>query len=72
MPPEIVQSRPCVGPPYGLQFWALDWQWRRGIGKTGVELAELLPRRVKIRQALGRVFGEAGLKQRTEANELRT
>src|SRR5262249_46212836 len=46
--------------------------WRRGVGKTSVELAELLPHRVKIRKALGRVFGEAALKQRTKAGELRT
>ncbi len=72
MSPEIVQSCPCVGPPYGLRFWSLDWQWRRDIGKTGVELAELLPHRVKIRKALGRVFGEAALKQWTEADELWT
>ena len=71
MPPEIVQSRPCVGPPYGLRFWSLDWQWRRGIGKTGVELAELLPHRVKIRQALGWVFSETSLQKRTDAGELR-
>src|SRR5262245_28214463 len=72
MPPEIVQSGACVGPPYGLRFWSHDWQWRRGIGQMGIELAELLPHRVKIHKALGRVFGEAGLQKRTEADELRT
>ena len=38
----------------------------------GIEFVELLPHRVKIRKALGRVFGEAGLKKRTEVGELRT
>src|SRR5689334_172687 len=72
MPPEIVQSGPRAGPLYGLQGWSHGWQWRRRIGKTGVERAELLSHRMKIRQALRRVFGEAGLKKRTEAGELRT
>src|SRR5215216_3165981 len=72
MPLEIVQSRPCVGPQYGLRFWSHDWQRRRGVGETGVELVELLPHRVKIRKALGWIFGKAGLQKRTEAGELRT
>ena len=38
----------------------------------GIEFVELLPHRVKIRKALSRVFGEAGLQKRTEAGELRT